>query len=466
MGAIKALVFVLLLSCVCFATIQITNYSIYPSILSPGTSGSVSLVAFNDENYVWENVAIIPLASKGIYTWEVATIDKIYGRSSTQVVLPFQIKADAEAGVYSLNLELNYGSHHEKFSIPLIVRDEPNIYIEKVSADKTLIRKGTELNLNMTIRNSGGKAKSVSIYSNSTVFSIKGGSKIYLEEIPKNASYNMGIKLIANSDIYSPQTLQFVLEYKDGLDNTYIKSLYVPIEVKETNFDIQKITALPEDFASGDEVTLNLSILNTGIDTSNLKVCISSDWFTENCKFVGYVSGGSQSSVTFYFVVPEKAKPTNMLVKLIGNEKEINYTVPLTPHEKLAKLVISRVKGENLYKETGGTIEIRIENYGNGEAKNVQANLIIDGIKYNSVVGKIESNDRGTASFYIPRFAEGGTIELPIEIIYTDSSGQNIKNEKIQLTILERQKTNLPVFTFVIVVLVIIVIYFIFKRKK
>ncbi len=462
----KILAFMTILILYTVASIQITNYSIYPSKLSPGTSGSISLVVYNSYNYRWENIAIVPLASKGILTWEVARIDKISEKSSIQVVLPFKIREDTEAGIYSLNLELRYGSNYEKFSIPLVVYDEPNIYIEKVSADKSAIRKGTELNLKMTIKNSGGKAKEVSIYLNSPIFSMKGRSELFLKELSKNSSYDIEFSLLANSDVYAPQTLQFILEYKDELENSYTKTLYIPIEVKETNFDISKIIISPEDFAPNDEVTLKMSILNTGIDTNDLKVCISSDWFAENCKFVGYLSSGSQSEVTFYFIVPEKSKTTNMLVRLIGNEKEINYTIPLTPHEKIAKLVISRVKGENLYKETGGSIEIRIENYGNGEAKNVQVNLIINGKKYNSIVGKIGSNDRGTASFYITKFEKSGDVEIPVEIIYVDSRGQNIRNEKIQLIIMEKSVPLISFDVIIFAILVVIIVYFILKRKK
>ncbi|MFH8120471.1 MAG: hypothetical protein QXS37_06720 [Candidatus Aenigmatarchaeota archaeon] len=455
-----ALVFVISLI---FASVQVTNYSIYPDTLSPGVNGAVSLVVYNKDSYPYEDIWIVPITSKGIHMWESIEIGKLLGNTYVQVSLPFKIKEETEAGVYSLNFELRYGSKIDTYYIPIIVYDEPTISIDLISSEEKVIMKGSEIKINLRINNFGGDARKVSLVLNSSVFSIKDKSMIFINEIKKNSFVDLNLTLVSNSDVNSPQNLVFNINYLDSLGKSYARTSYITIRVPKFNFDLMNVKIDPEDFIPGDEVKLSFDVLNRGMDVNNLQICVLSNWFTETCKLVGYLSGGSTTNIIFSFLVPENAKSTNATIKLKEGEKEFYYSLPLEIHKKIAKLAISNVKSD--LSEKGGTLEIRIENYGNGDAKNVQVNLYMNGERYNAVVGKIPKDDRGTASFYIPQIKSSGLVDFKVEINYYDSEGNHKINENIQIYVTPKQKFDIVPIAIGIL-LIIIILYFFLKKKK
>ncbi|MEW6329702.1 MAG: CARDB domain-containing protein, partial [Candidatus Micrarchaeota archaeon] len=102
-----------------------------------------------------------------------------------------------------------------------------------------------------------------------------------------------------------------------------------------------------------------------------------------------------------------------------------------------AKLSISRVKSspEELTQGGRASLEVRIENYGNGEAKNVRAFLTIDGDQYETVVGKIAAGDRANANFPLERIPSAGKITVNMKVTYEDPEGWKTTDEGFQLVV-------------------------------
>jgi len=133
-----------------------------------------------------------------------------------------------------------------------------------------------------------------------------------------------------------------------------------------------------------------------------------------------------------------------------------------------------------LIKGRSGKIKIRVINSGLGEAKflSISVNQIVGIRMTNSnqvYIGNIDSNDFDTADFSVFTNANApSTINLPVQITYTDSQNKQITENKIipiktytekeavELGLIKRNNTFLIIFIFLIVV----ILFFIYRRIK
>lgn len=418
------------------AALQISNYTIYPSKLSPGTEGKVVMLLYNTGTSAITSIAIIPRFSIGLSIPSVHTIDNLGAGATTYATVPFKVLASTTPGVYAINLALSYLTMYTSLSISLTVVDEPIFAMEVINVSKNVIRLGDEVVVATKIKNAGGKAVQTYLSIDSTAFALKDAAKISLGNLDKGSELSLSLRLLAKSSVYAgAQSIPVVLEYGDDLGNSYKTTLYVAFNLNKPNVEVKSVNVTPADYASGDEATLYVTLHNFGNDAEKVTACASSAWFEQRCNYVGMISSGTAMQTSFTFTIPFGASAAKALLKVEGTNIALEREIPLTPHEKLARLAVSRVKTspEHLVQGDSASIEVRIENYGAGDAKNTRAALNFDGEEYLAAVGKIPNNDRSTANFFIPAIKNTGVFNARLKISFEDSAGEHAKEESIQL---------------------------------
>jgi hypothetical protein len=144
-----------------------------------------------------------------------------------------------------------------------------------------------------------------------------------------------------------------------------------------------------------------------------------------------------------------------------GSEETKTYSFGVSLTQPPARLATSRIKTtpETLKQDEKATIEIRIENYGYGEARNVRTVLSLGNQSFSSIVGKIAGEDRGTANFFIPKFAFAGVVDTVLKISYEDSAGEHETETPIQF-VSEQRVENASALPYVVIIVFLVLLFF------
>jgi len=123
------------------------------------------------------------------------------------------------------------------------------------------------------------------------------------------------------------------------------------------------------------------------------------------------------------------------------------------------KIIIPKIGEET-------TLTIRLENFGDGNANSVKANIDIPffGIK-DAFLGELESGDDSSAVFtIIPD--KSGSIDYNLVVIYKDDFGEHTFNEKLKLNVQEDRNKNNILTIVGIVLLLLLIGYLIYSKSK
>jgi hypothetical protein len=450
------------------AALQISNYSVLPGKLGPGTEGSIVLLLYNSGTSSISSISILSKYSRGLLIQDIPTVNNLDAGATTYVTVPFKVLADTTPGVYGANLAISYSTIYTQLSIPMTVVDEPSFSAEVLNLSREVIRQGDEVTLAVKLKNAGGKAVQTYLSISSAAFALKNAARISLGDVAKNTESTLSLQLLASAQAYGgAQTLPLALEYKDDLGNPYSKTLNVSFNIVKPDVDVYSTNFSPVDYASGDRVSLVVALKNTGNDAKAVAACASSQWFARQCNNIGVIASGTAAATTFSFTIPSGARPATLSLTISGeNFDSVQREIPLSPREKLARLVASRVKTtpEHLIQGASASLELRIENYGAGDAKNVRATLVFDSKEFVAVVGKIPSNDRGTANFFISEIKDGGVFNPKLEIFFEDSAGEHLQEETIQL-IASAQDAGAVLGPAVIVLAIVLIVAYFYRSK-
>src|SRR5271157_4373699 len=127
----KDALFIVLLALVAVAsaTIQITSYTVLPSTLKPGVSGSVLITVSNPSSTPVTGAVIYQGGQQFTFTSDRVQLGDIDALGSTVISIPFTIDNDVSPGVYTiiLNAFWTEGSKSltKTFSIPISVTNPP-----------------------------------------------------------------------------------------------------------------------------------------------------------------------------------------------------------------------------------------------------------------------------------------------------------------------------------------------------
>ncbi|MEW6329244.1 MAG: hypothetical protein AB1468_03950, partial [Candidatus Micrarchaeota archaeon] len=157
-----ALVIIVGLACVASADMQFSSYTVYPSTLKPGVSGSATVTITNTGTTQVTGVWFKPSGYGFELSGDTISAGDLGAGGSTTVSIPFKIMGDAKAGVYVLQVQAYWtttgtggGTTYKSFSIPMTVT-EPAVF-QLSPIEKQTTAKGGSFNLKPKITNTGGK---------------------------------------------------------------------------------------------------------------------------------------------------------------------------------------------------------------------------------------------------------------------------------------------------------------------
>ena len=261
---------------------------------------------------------------------------------------------------------------------------------------------------------------------------------------------------------------------------------------------ITSVTSVPNEVQPGEKLTMNLNIENDlSQDIENAIISLDLSKMTPLLAFAPYQSSNEYMIEEIAEGDHEKA---SFDVIALSDAVSGTYTIPVQISYRLANetnrssqslgvvsLTINakpkiEISSENvgLVKGTKEKLTIKIVNSGMGESKflNIRLNQA-SGIKLvssdNIYIGNIDSNDFDSAEFNIFVNANSpSSINLPLEITYTDSMNNQIVETKIitikiysqqEAVALELMNKNSP-FLIILSIIGIVCAYFIYRKIK
>jgi hypothetical protein len=261
---------------------------------------------------------------------------------------------------------------------------------------------------------------------------------------------------------------------------------------------ISSVTSNPTEIQPGEKFSLDLKIENNlGEDIENAVISLVLNDKTNPVPFAPYQSS---SEYTIEEINDEDNEKASFDLIVFSDAISGTYTIPVqvsyklsdgtqVPFESLGlvsiiinakpRVDVSLEEGV-LIKGTNGKISIKIINSGLGDAKflSISSNQI-SGIKIidsdKVYIGNIDSNDFDTAEFNVFINADApSSINLPVELTYTDSRNNQITEnriisiktyttkEAIELGLISKNNT----FIIVVVIVGFLVLFLIYRRIK
>jgi len=259
---------------------------------------------------------------------------------------------------------------------------------------------------------------------------------------------------------------------------------------------ISSVNSNPTEIQPGNTVALDLTIKNDlNDDVSNVVVNLNLNNPTNPLPFAPYqssnqrtidsLSSGDHETVHFSLIALSDAASGTYTIpvtityldgNILGTDSSgvVSVTINAKPQISVSSEQSSLIKG------TSGKVTLMIVNSGLGGSKFLTINVnSVQGITFtspNSVyIGNIDSNDFDSADFNVFVNANApSTINLPVQVTYTDSTNNQITENQIILvkTYTTQEAKNLGLIsgnnTVLIIILIILVIigFFIYRSVR
>ncbi|RLG18384.1 hypothetical protein DRN67_04235 [Candidatus Micrarchaeota archaeon] len=453
----------LVLASTAWADISFSDATVSPSTLRPGVSGTASFTVTNTGS---ETVSGLAFDISG-YGFELTTTKIVVGdigaSGSTQVTIPFKVRSDVSAGVYTLQAStiLTSGSGtgttttSRTFTIPITVSSPANFEVSSES-DREQISPGSDFGLHLTITNKGGKASSVRISSNSSNFLLKGASQIAIGNVDAGETVEVDVVLTSSSSLTGgTYAVPIKLTYEDELGATSAEAADVgPIRVVKSSMDFGLKANTGADVYPGDKFVLSLEIKNNGADSAYAAIVSIAGDTKSSAYFIpldnsevgaGDFSSGQTKTVEFEMGVNGDTPPgyyaLNATISFVNAQGESTTVSKLFGLEVLGRYDVSVIAEPSPRPITAGKIydlSVQISNIGTGDLDSVSAELLssedveVIGTPY-GFIGELTQGDYSSAQYevYVKPGLEPGRYPVTVLITFFDAYNQEHTVQKI-----------------------------------
>ncbi|VVC04720.1 Uncharacterised protein [Candidatus Burarchaeum australiense] len=445
---------VMLLMNVAWADITFTSSTVTPSTLRPGVSGTASFVVTNTGTTSITGLSFdisgygFDLAQKQI------VIGDIGAGGSTQVTVPFKIRSDIPAGIYTLQastlLSLSTGGTATStvartFTIPVTVSNPANFDVVS-STNVSTIGLGDSVKVHLIITNTGGTASNVRLSANSSNFLIKDASQIVLGDIAAGERVEADVTFVSSSSLTGgTYSIPVKITYEDALGTTNSDGAALgPVRVMDTGVDFMLSATTGGDVHPGDRFPLRLVLDNSGTGvaySSALSVkgaSTSSGYFTvvgSADQEIGDFAAGDRKVVN-YDVGVDGATPPGYYALNVTLEYVSEQGQSLKLSKQLGIEVVGRydvsVIGETSPKPVVAgrvySLSLQVSNTGTGDLKAVSAELLSNdqiqliGTPY-GFIGELKDGDYSSAQYdiYVKPGLAPGRYPLKVNVSFFDA---------------------------------------------
>ncbi|MFH1257509.1 MAG: hypothetical protein V1658_01075, partial [Candidatus Micrarchaeota archaeon] len=167
------------------AGVQVVSYSISPSVLKPGMSGTITITFNNPSTTEFVTDAYLSGSASGIQFTSGNRIGDLGALGTTLVSVPFNVQSSATPGMVSATLTLGYtsslsgASNSKVFSVPITIAATTLLKVTDVRISQESVKPGDSFTLEATIENSGGAIRNSYLsYTSTAAFTFEGTTKI------------------------------------------------------------------------------------------------------------------------------------------------------------------------------------------------------------------------------------------------------------------------------------------------
>ena len=407
--------------------LQISNYTLIPSTLYPGTYGYAQLTLNNVGDATAESVDLH-------YDYNVSgestlSVGDIASDSSAMVLVPFQIRQEGGTiqvmsvdAYYVSSTGTDHSSRKSSITIPLVISEYSPLEVSTVSTDPGAIASGEGITSNLAVTNDAGVVDNliISMPDNSS-FSIDGMSQKNVGGIPSNSTVNVSLRLLSSSDAkVGTYSIPVLFSFQDASNEPHNQTIMVgPISVLDSSMQYQLSLEPEEAVEIGSDVAFNMTIRNSGSSPISGVVDINStSVFTPigmQTVYFDSVPAGSSVSKEVHLGVASSASSgfyTLPLTMTTSNGNPIVFdagiTVSATP-----QITVS-------LDSSSGTPEVTVANTGNSQIRSVYVSVTPQGSQSStqSFIGTLNVDDSATVAL------NSETSSVAVTIRFRDSNNQ------------------------------------------
>lgn len=358
--------------------LQVSNYSIVPANVYPGTVGYLLVTVSNSGDAAAQSVT-------AYYTYDgqskSVSAGDISGGGSAQFPVPFKVGAQSAGSIQLVTINIFYSyttssgtsSKQTSLSVPLVVGQYSPLEVKTALLGRTAIAPGERLVLGLELRNTGGVVNDVVITtpSNSS-FSLEGTTQKSVGNIAPNSTMNVSLTLVSSSDTKTgTYTVPLTFTYLDALNRPTEQVLYVgPVSVlaSSTQYRVSIEPLTPAEI--GSEAVFELTLQNTGSSPMSGTLDINS---TEVFTPIG------MQRLYFDSVPPGESVNRNITLGISASKSAGYYSLPilLTPSAgqptnfSLGVAVQATPEITVGVNSQSGTTQVQIANTGNSQIRSI-----------------------------------------------------------------------------------------------
>ncbi len=479
---------------------QISTYSITPSILKPGITGTVSITISNPSATEFITEAYLSAKGAGINFVPQIKIGDLGAQGTTEVAIPFTISDTASPGVIPITLELTYtsnlvsGSNYKSFSIPLTISATNVLKITDVKVSQDAIYPGDSFTIEAIIENSGGPIKNgVLSYSSTAAYTFDGTTKIEIGNIASGQRKKVVLPINTGNNITGGYySIPFTLTFDDAVTASNTETLYFGPVTAIQDFGKFAVSAETIDTFPGGTGTFKIIVKNTGTnELKYFKVALpqTSTFFTPldfTEKSIDSIKVGETKEVEFAVGIG-----TNIAPQVYALPLTLTYQTR-SGSESVEKTVGVRIGGSpdlSVYLSSTPSIitndnkiysiSVQVSNTGNTAVRALSVRVNSDVLELlsppDSFIGTLSLDDYSTVQYdaTVNNGVQPGTQIMNVELTYKDPYNElHVENKQVMFEIYpqeialltSKQSGNDPLMTIVIVIIVLVALYFGYKR--
>jgi hypothetical protein len=292
-----------LLAVAASADISVTNYTVLPSTLRPGTSGTISMSVTNPDDRDATSVAAEVYGTSAIQSTGSYNFGDFKPGVSTVATIPFTIAGDTKAGIYTLTIRWVYyvdtiGVKYKTLNIPLKVSNPASW---QMLTNTDAVFSNDDFVVSGRLRNSGGAAHDVRLTVTSDKFFQAGETPLRLGDISLEENFSLPMTL-ANSVSSGKYSVPITIQYRDQIGEELTDTVPMVINVNRKVPDFLVTVPAEEQLIVGERIMLKVMVENTGNDDAySVRVSVANSTILTPLGFseveIGSLAAGEKRTV-------------------------------------------------------------------------------------------------------------------------------------------------------------------------
>jgi LPXTG-motif cell wall-anchored protein len=488
---LKYALFALLVFGMAFAGLSISEYTLTPSVIEPGTSGVLEVTVENTGTTdAVESVSITVSSASSLGMDRTFSVGDVEAGATVVISVPFSASEQISSGYYTASVraigrtaEYYLGSdgtlksRTETFektaSIPVMVVEQPVI---SMSLSEESIEDLT--NEVITFTNDGGNAKKLKVTILNEGIGFLNTDQLYIPELGESAS--VAATLDARGATEGATKLQLFLVYQNELGIEMNSTKEIPITVQKAEGDF--VFVQTEPIVTGEDESLKLTFTNEGNAVTNLRFTFSDEEVRLrglNEYKVGNVGAGESRSLEVPLVADLEPGTQNVVLNLkwteSGEDRIGTITVPIEVVSDANVGVFLEAKPAPLQAGMEHTISVTVSNLGSYDIEGTTVEFSSDSLTLLTIqpqqyIGGLESDDFSSVQYKVRvGYLEPGTYPATVKVSFRDASGKWLTIEKeanIAVVSPPSEEGSIVPMLFGLVIVGGVVYWWFKKRKK